>query len=83
MPATSMSHVLRHLRVLSEAQATRDLSDGELLERFRVRREETAFALLVQRHGPMVLGVLGQTISRRWTAVPKKTTARGRSSFGT
>src|SRR5262245_35343506 len=57
MPAASLSHVLRHLRTLSELQATRDLSDGELLERFRVHREETAFALLVQRHGPMVLGV--------------------------
>jgi RNA polymerase sigma factor (sigma-70 family) len=53
----SLTHVLRHLRTLSEAQASRDLSDGELLERFRVHREETAFALLVQRHGPMVLGV--------------------------
>ena len=57
MPAASLSHVLRHLRTLSEAEATRDLSDSELLERFRVHREETAFALLVQRHGPMVLGV--------------------------
>jgi RNA polymerase sigma factor (sigma-70 family) len=57
MPVPSLSHVLRHLRTLSEAQATRDMSDGELLERFRVHREETAFALLVQRHGPMVLGV--------------------------
>jgi RNA polymerase sigma factor (sigma-70 family) len=57
MPAASLSHVLRHLRVLSKTQATRELSDGELLERFRVRREESAFALLVQRHGPMVLGV--------------------------
>jgi RNA polymerase sigma factor (sigma-70 family) len=57
MPAASLSHVLHHLRTLSEAQATRELSDGELLERFRLRREETAFTLLVQRHGPMVLGV--------------------------
>jgi RNA polymerase sigma factor (sigma-70 family) len=57
MPEVSLSHVLRHLRTLSEGQATRDLSDGELLERFRVRQEETAFALLVQRHGSMVLGV--------------------------
>jgi HlyD family secretion protein len=57
MPATALTHVLHHLRTLSEAQAARDLNDGELLERFRVCREETAFALLVQRHGPMVLGV--------------------------
>jgi hypothetical protein len=55
MAATSLSHVLRHLRTLSEARAAHDLSDGELLDRFRVHREETAFALLVQRHGPMVL----------------------------
>lgn len=33
------------------------LTDGQLLERFIVRREEAAFATLVRRHGPMVLGV--------------------------
>jgi RNA polymerase sigma factor (sigma-70 family) len=32
-------------------------SDGQLLECFLNRREEAAFAALVQRHGPMVLGV--------------------------
>jgi RNA polymerase sigma factor (sigma-70 family) len=32
-------------------------SDSELLERFRLYREEAAFAALVHRHGPMVLGV--------------------------
>src|SRR5438105_2247710 len=31
--------------------------DWILLERFLTRREEAAFAALVQRHGPMVLGV--------------------------
>jgi RNA polymerase sigma factor (sigma-70 family) len=34
-----------------------DLSDAELLERYRRGGEESAFALLVQRHGPAVLGV--------------------------
>jgi hypothetical protein len=62
MPVASLSHVLRHLRTLSEAEAVRDLSDGELLQRFRVHREETAFALLVQRHGPMVLGVCSRLL---------------------
>ena len=33
------------------------LSEGQLLERFRSRRDEAAFAALVARHGPMVLGV--------------------------
>jgi RNA polymerase sigma-70 factor (ECF subfamily) len=32
-------------------------SDGQLLERFLSRRDEAAFAALVWRHGPMVLGV--------------------------
>ncbi len=34
-----------------------DLTDGELLERFVSGRDETAFAALVSRHGPMVLGI--------------------------
>jgi RNA polymerase sigma factor (sigma-70 family) len=32
-------------------------SDSELLERYVVSRDEAAFAALVRRHGPMVLGV--------------------------
>jgi RNA polymerase sigma factor (sigma-70 family) len=31
--------------------------DGEILDRFLARRDEAAFAMLVQRHGPMVLSV--------------------------
>jgi RNA polymerase sigma factor (sigma-70 family) len=32
-------------------------SDGQLLRAFLARRDEQAFAVLVRRHGPMVLGV--------------------------
>src|SRR5262245_20090113 len=32
-------------------------TDPELLEQFLARRDEAAFAALVQRHGPMVMGV--------------------------
>ena len=53
----NLSHVLQHLRKVADTQTARDLTDGELLERFQTTHEETAFALLVQRHGPMVLGV--------------------------
>src|SRR5438270_3903569 len=55
MGGTDLGCVLRHLRRLAGAGAEGDLSDGELLERFRSGREEAAFTLLVQRHGPMVL----------------------------
>jgi RNA polymerase sigma factor (sigma-70 family) len=45
------------LRTLFQAGALGNLSDGELLERFVVRRDESAFEAIVRRHGPMVLGV--------------------------
>src|SRR5262245_5083260 len=39
------------------APAANEPSDGLLLARFHQDGDETAFALLVQRHGPMVLSV--------------------------
>jgi RNA polymerase sigma factor (sigma-70 family) len=48
---------LRHIRDLLAAEQTGHLPDAELLERFARRREEAAFAALVRRHGPLVLGV--------------------------
>ncbi len=56
MTAT-LTHLLRRLRGLAEARAGRDLSDVELLGHFRACGAEAAFTLLLQRHGPMVLGV--------------------------
>jgi RNA polymerase sigma factor (sigma-70 family) len=49
--------VVRHLHRLAAAPDGEELSDGQLLERFAGRGEEAAFAALVRRHGPMVLGV--------------------------
>src|SRR5579871_3879425 len=51
-----MNQLLRHLRRAAHAGQP-CLSDGELLACFIERREETAFAALLRRHGPMVLGV--------------------------
>ena len=48
----------RHLRTLFNLGVIRDLTDGQLLERFATRdgeAAELAFAALVERHGPMVL----------------------------
>jgi RNA polymerase sigma factor (sigma-70 family) len=49
--------VLRHVRNILAAHEAEQLSDRELLRRFADGREEAAFAALVRRHGPMVLGV--------------------------
>jgi len=49
--------LLNHLQCLL-GQANADLGDdASLLQRFVARRDETAFAALLARHGPMVLGV--------------------------
>src|SRR5690242_1354702 len=63
MPAETPGDLLHHLPRLWAAEAVRDLTDGELLERFLARREETAFAILVQRHGPMVLGLCRRVLA--------------------
>ncbi len=44
------------------------VSDGDLLRRFLQRREEAAFALLVSRFGPMVLGIVLRTLRDRHAA---------------
>ncbi len=49
--------VVRHIHKLAEGAGVEDLGDGPLLDRFLNRGEEEAFAALVRRHGPMVLGV--------------------------
>jgi RNA polymerase sigma factor (sigma-70 family) len=49
--------VLRYLRTLIGAGAAGDPIDRELLQRFAADQEEAAFEALMQRHGPMVLGV--------------------------
>jgi RNA polymerase sigma factor (sigma-70 family) len=48
---------LRQMRRLVAARATARLSDRQLLEHFLARQDESAFAELVQRHGPGVLSL--------------------------
>jgi RNA polymerase sigma factor (sigma-70 family) len=55
--STDLSDViLRYVRRLGETHPEAQASDNELLGRYLGRRDEAAFAALVHRHGPMVLG---------------------------
>jgi RNA polymerase sigma factor (sigma-70 family) len=57
MTGGQRTSLLSYLRARTAPEQTRQLSDSELLGRFTAARDEAAFAALVRRHGPMVLGV--------------------------
>jgi RNA polymerase sigma factor (sigma-70 family) len=71
MRGGSTRHVLRHLQALYRCGVTGHQSDEELLERFLAQRDEAAeeaFTAIVQRHGPMVLGVCLRVLGDRHEA---------------
>jgi RNA polymerase sigma factor (sigma-70 family) len=61
MAKPPLTTVLRHVRGLF-GSAVADSSDRQLLERFVAHRDEEAFAALLRRHGPLVLGVCRQVL---------------------
>ena len=66
----SPSVVLR-IESLFDGGSVAGLSDRQLIERFTTRRDsagEVAFAAVVARHGPMVLGVCRQLLGDRHDA---------------
>src|SRR5256885_88422 len=56
MSAPPLGVVVRHLRRAASTKAE-PTPDADLLARFTGRNDQAAFAGLVERHGPMVLGV--------------------------
>jgi RNA polymerase sigma factor (sigma-70 family) len=52
-----LGSLLRHIRRLIGPAPAADVPDGQLLEQFRTNHDEAAFSSLVERHGPLVLGV--------------------------
>jgi RNA polymerase sigma factor (sigma-70 family) len=57
MARPPLNNVLAHIRQLAAAGACSALSNEQLLDKFAACHDEAAFAELVERHGPMVLGV--------------------------
>ncbi|HVS39190.1 MAG TPA: sigma-70 family RNA polymerase sigma factor, partial [Gemmataceae bacterium] len=57
MAAETLGEVLRRIGRRAGLEGVLTLTDAQLLERFAAGRDEPAFAALMVRHGPMVLGV--------------------------
>jgi RNA polymerase sigma factor (sigma-70 family) len=57
MARERLGTVLRSVRKVCVAQGAQGQGDGALLQRFQGQQDEDAFAVLVQRHGRLVLGV--------------------------
>jgi DNA-directed RNA polymerase specialized sigma24 family protein len=58
VPAPTLSTLARRL-----AARTPELTDAELLDRFRTAADEAAFETLVRRHGPLVLAACRRVLS--------------------
>jgi RNA polymerase sigma factor (sigma-70 family) len=61
-------HLIDHIHQVVGIQAASALLDQQLLERYLRERDEAAFAVLVQRHGPMVWGVCRRALPGRQDA---------------
>ena len=68
MPISPASRLMPTLRRVVLAEGVSDRTDGQLLGAFLADRDADAFAGLVRRHGPMVLGVCRRVIGDLSTA---------------
>jgi RNA polymerase sigma factor (sigma-70 family) len=57
MDRQSSGTILQYIRKIVRTDDGSEATDSQLLERFIASGDQDAFALLVRRHGPMVLGV--------------------------
>jgi RNA polymerase sigma factor (sigma-70 family) len=62
MGGLGLKGALRFVRALGSAPGQADAGDAELLGQFVERRDEAAFAALLARHGPLVLGACRQVL---------------------
>jgi RNA polymerase sigma factor (sigma-70 family) len=64
MAGNQLRAAIRQLLQVVAARAGGGLTDGELLERFVLQRDEAAFETLLWRHGPMVLRTCQRVLGR-------------------
>ena len=65
MPLSTPSSVIRQIETLFDGGSLAGMTDRQLIERFTARSDatgEAAFAMLVSRHGPMVLDICRQIL---------------------
>jgi RNA polymerase sigma factor (sigma-70 family) len=68
MTTGRITEAVRQLRRAAGLRDAAELTDGQLLEDFLSRRDETAMEALVRRHGPMVWGVCRRVLSNHHDA---------------
>src|SRR5260370_12631152 len=68
MATSRMNRVVQHLRRAILLQDGAGLTDGQLLGCYVEHRDETAFAALVRRHGPMVWRVCRRVLTHHQDA---------------
>jgi DNA-directed RNA polymerase specialized sigma24 family protein len=62
MATDTLAGVLRYIRFVSSTNECDEESDDQLLKQFVGKRDEAAFATLLQRHGRLVFGVCRQVL---------------------
>lgn len=68
MASAQLSQVVRQLHGVISGQDTANLTETDLWERYVQERDETAFEILVRRHGPMVLSVCRRVLRNQQDA---------------
>jgi RNA polymerase sigma factor (sigma-70 family) len=68
MANAQLGAVVRHIRRLRALEAGRPGTDGELIAAFSARNDQAAFAGLLERYGPLVLGVCRRVLRQEQDA---------------
>jgi RNA polymerase sigma factor (sigma-70 family) len=63
MPTRPLEALVRHVRRIAGASDPDPIGDADLVARFTVRRDEAAFAEIVQRHGPLVWAICRSSLN--------------------